>query len=89
MRKVPRKFTYPWGSGVIIEEASYSGEYHEPSVQLLEYDDGSQSIRFCYYNHSGRFQRNPLMMRKSELKRLKAALKRTPKLRRLLRSLVE
>ena len=82
-----------WGSGEIVEEASYTGEYHEPCIQLMQYTDGaaagSFSIRFCTYNHEGRFQRSPLMIGPDELEGLRAALRQTPRLRELLRRLVE
>ena len=38
MRKVPRPFKMPWGKGMVVEEASISSRYHEPTVQLLEFD---------------------------------------------------
>ena len=92
-RTLPRPFTYQWGSGQIVEEAAYTAEHHEPSIQLLEYDDGeasgSWSIRFCFYNPRGHFQRSPLVIGDDELKGLRAALKKTPKLRKLLRRLAE
>ena len=72
----------------MIEEASYYGKYHEPCLQLLELADGSQSIRFCYYSR-GRFQRAPLMIPKDELKKLQRALKKAPRLQRLLKPLIK
>lgn len=92
-RKVPRPFEMHWGSGEIVEEATYGSEYHEPAIQLLEYTDpqmaGSFSIRFCSYNHRGAFQRSPLMVGQRELEGLRAALHQTPRLRELLRQLVD
>jgi hypothetical protein len=92
-RKLPRPFTMHWGTGNITEEASFPGECHEPTIQLLEYAEGpaagSISIRFCYYSHDGRFQRSPLMMSEEELEGLRSSLAKAPKLRALLRRLVE
>jgi hypothetical protein len=92
-RKLPRPFTMHWGSGLITEEASYTGEYHAPCIQLLEYTEGeaagSKSIRFCYYGHDGRFQRSPLMIGETELDDLRKALDDAPQLKALLRRLVE
>ena len=34
-RAVPREFNFHWGSGQIIEEAAYVGQYAEPAIQLL------------------------------------------------------
>jgi hypothetical protein len=54
----------------------------------LEYDDGSFSVRFCSYTHSGRFQRNPLMVSADDMKGLARALKEAPRLRKLVGGLV-
>lgn len=82
----------PWGSGEIVEEARFAGEYHVPAIQLLRYTDGdaagSVSIRFCYYSHQGRFQRGPLMLGEEEIDGLREALAEAPQLRELLRRLV-
>ena len=68
----------------MVEEASVNGEWHEPTIQLLESDDGDLSVRFCSYTHSGRFQRNPLVVSADDLAALSAALDQTPRLRELL-----
>ena len=92
-RSLPRPFTYHWGSGQIVEEAVYTGQHHEPAIQLLEYDEGEAaggwSIRFCFYSREGRFQRSPLVVGDDELAGLRAALQQTPRLRALLKRLVE
>ncbi len=91
-RTLPRPFNYHWGGGQIVEEASFNAEHHEPAIQLLEYEgdlDGTWSIRFCFYNPRGMFQRSPLVVGADEIKGLRTALKKTPKLRRLLKKLVE
>ena len=91
-RKLPRPFEMHWGSGEIVEEASYEGEYHEPTIQLMVYTDGeaagSFSVRFCTYNHAGRFQRSPLMLSEEDIDGLRAALQETPRLREILQRLV-
>jgi hypothetical protein len=89
-REVPRPFAFHWGGGQIVEEASYVGEHVEPAIQLLEYEGhpGSYGIRFCYYNHNGRFQRSPMMIDgEDSFAGLRAALKETPTLRAMLRKL--
>jgi hypothetical protein len=92
-RKVPRPFTMHWGSGVIAEEASFSAQWSEPAIQLMEYAEGEAaggwSIRFCSFNHAGRFQRSPLMIGDDSIEGMRDALKRTPRLRELLQRLVE
>jgi hypothetical protein len=82
-----------WGTGEIVEEASFEGEYHEPCIQLLVYTDGEAaggfSVRFCTYNHAGRFQRSPLMVGADDIEGLRLALRETPRLREILRQLVD
>ena len=88
-RAVPRPFAFHWGSGEIIEEASFRGKYTEPAVQLLEYEGGGEyGIRFCYYSLDGRFQRSPMMLDSEDtLEGLRAALRKTPKLRAMIKRL--
>jgi hypothetical protein len=82
----------PWGRGEIVEEATYEGEHHEPAIQLLEYREGEAaghlSVRFCFYNHAGRFQRSPMMLNEDDIDGLRAALEQSPRLKMLLRRLV-
>lgn len=84
----PKTFSLHWGTGVISEEAQISSEYHRPTIQLLEFTEGaargSREIRFCFYDHSGRFQRSPLIIDGGDIPALRDALKATPKLKRLL-----
>jgi hypothetical protein len=88
-RTIPRPFTLRWGSGVIAEEAAYVGQHHEPALQLLEFEDGSLSVRFCYYDHAGPAQAgSPLVVSNDEIAGLKKALAQTPRLRALLREMV-
>ena len=87
-RTVPRPFSLHWGNGRIVEEATYAGEHHQPSLQLLEFEDGSAAVRFCYYDRAGRFQRSPLIVSNDEIAGLKDALAAAPRLRSLLRELV-
>jgi hypothetical protein len=91
-RSVPRPFEMHWGRGQIVEEAAWAGEHHEPAIQLMRYEDGeaagTESIRFCFYNHSGQFQRGALIVDEQAIAGLRAALKKTPRLRALLRKLV-
>jgi len=87
-RKVPRPFKLHWGGGVISEEASTETPFHEPTIQLLKFDDGSYSIRFCSY-HGSSFARMPLIVSEEHLKGLAKAVRKNPELRGLLRKLVD
>jgi hypothetical protein len=82
-----------WGSGQITQEASFTGAHKEACIQLMEYTDGEAtggwSIRFCYYSRDGRFQRGPLMLDAADLDGLRQALIGAPRLRALLRTLLE
>ena len=71
-----------------MEEASYVGEHHQPALQLLEYEDGTHSVRFCYYNHAGRFQRSPLILGPDDVKELRESLEDAPRLRSFLAELL-
>lgn len=86
-RALPRPFTLHWGKGEIVEEATYLGRYHQPSIQLLQFEDGSVELRFCYYDRLGRFQRSPLILGMDDLAGLRRALATSPRLRALLRKL--
>jgi hypothetical protein len=92
-RALPRPFTMHWGSGLITEEASFAGQYKEARIQLMEYTDGEAaggwSIRFCYYSPDGRFQRGPLMVDEKDIAGLHESLANAPKLRAILKRLVE
>src|SRR5947209_10607189 len=86
-RELPRPFQVPWGGGRIVEEVYVESEHHVPTVQLLEYEDGSLSVRFCSYSHTGRFQRNPMMASAEDLEALGRALQQAPRLQRLVAAL--
>ena len=88
-RTTPRPFDLHWGRGQIVEEATYSGEHHEPAMQLLLFDEGYEAVRFCYYDHAGRFQRSPLIVSSSEMDGMREALRKTPRLREFLRRLAD
>lgn len=87
-RPIPREFNLHWGNGQIIEEASVEGQHHQPSIQLLEFKDGSLSVRFCYYNKQGRYQRGPLMVGEEDISSLRDAIAENYRLRAILRELV-
>ena len=87
-----KTFSLHWGSGIVEEEARIDTAYHRPTIQLLKFTEGkakgSYEIRFCTYDHSGRFQRMPLIIDERDLAPLRRALKSTPKLRKLLTQLL-
>ncbi|HTW89217.1 MAG TPA: hypothetical protein VMD75_14545 [Candidatus Binataceae bacterium] len=87
-----KSFSLHWGSGVVEEEVQSAGPYHRPTIQLLKFLDGEAAgtwqIRFCYYDHAGRFQRSPLIIGNDDLPKLRAALMKAPRLRALLKRLV-
>jgi len=83
MRKVPRPFKMPFGKGMVVEEASITSKYHEPTIQLLKFDNGDKVIRFCSYN-KGKFNRSPLMMDEKDLRKLGNAIKREKEMSKLI-----
>lgn len=88
-RLIPRPFSFHWGGGQIVEEATFVSEHHEPTIQLLEYEDGSLSIRFCSYGHRGQFMRSPMMAGEDDLNGLREALTSCPRLHALLKGMVD
>ncbi len=91
-RKIPRPFAFHWGGGQIVEEVSIKtgpeGESEEPTIQLLEYKDGSEQLRFCVY-HKTRFSRIPLLLSREEIKALSKEVKGNSRIRELLQTLVK
>lgn len=91
-RSLPRSFSYHWGTGQIVEEASAPNEYYEPAIQLLVPEggehDGEEHLRFCFYSANGAFQRSPLVVDLRDLAALRASLDQAPRIRELLRQLV-
>jgi hypothetical protein len=87
----PKTFSLHWGSGVIAEEVQIVTEHHRPTIQLLEFTagaaKGTREIRFCFYDHHGRFQRSPLIFDEQDIPALRAALEAAPNLKRLLAKL--
>lgn len=87
-RPIPRAFSFPWGNGQIVEEVSFRGQHHEPTIQLLEFTNGFELVRFCSYTLSGRFERNSWIASHPELDGLKSELKMAPRLRSLISRLL-
>jgi hypothetical protein len=87
-----KTFSLHGGRGVVEEEAQIDTPYHRPTIQLLKFTagkaKGSYELRFCTYDHSGRFQRMPLIIDERDLAPLRKALRGTPQLRKLLTQLL-
>ena len=88
-RRLPRRFAFHWGEGYIVEEASVKCTIHadghmhswEPTIQLLQYDDETEEVRFCVY--SGRkFTRMPPIMDIDAMRALSKKLEKTVLLRK-------
>jgi hypothetical protein len=91
MREKPKSFTFHWGTGVVEEEVQIASRYHRPTIQLLKFTEGaakgSREIRFCHYDHHGRFQRSPLIIAEEDLGALSRALDEAPRLKAMLKKL--
>ena len=79
----------PWGNGQVVEEVSAHDEYKEAVIQLIEWDEGGETLRFCQYWPDGRFQRQPLMLEAESLPAMRAALQANSRVFDLVRRLVE
>ncbi len=86
MRKIPRPFKMPFGSGMVVEEVSITSKYHEPTIQLLKFENGDKAIRFCSYN-KGRFSRSPLMIDEKDLRQLRSEIVKGKEIRKLISQL--
>ncbi len=83
MRKVPRPFKMPWGNGMVVKEVSISSQYHEPTIQLLQFDNGNSAIRFCSHN-KGKFSRSPLIIDEKDLRKLGNVIKKEKEISKLI-----
>ena len=92
-RRIPRPFHLLWGDGRIIEEAAIDGGLHAPAIQLMRYENGEKAgqlaVRFAAYDPEGELERHPLIVNERELRPLRRELEQAPRLRALLRRLVE
>jgi len=76
-RTVPRPFSLPEGNGLVAEEVFTKERSREPAIQLLEYDDGKRSLRFCFYTDA-KYQRTPLILTEEEIEKLAKEIKKNP-----------
>jgi len=76
----------PWGKGMVVEEVSITSKYHEPTIQLLKFENGDKAIRFCSYN-KGRFNRSPLIIDEKDLRRLRSEMVKGKEIRKLISQL--
>jgi hypothetical protein len=87
-RERMRTAATPWGTAVVLEEATVpqrAGEKRFKVVtQLLETRDGERLVRFAYAT-AGSTRRGPVTMQARDLERLRAALERAPALAEVLR----
>ena len=87
-----KRFSLHWGSGIIEEEIQITTQHHKPTIQLLKFLEGDAAgaleIRFCHYDHRGRFQRSPLIINVDDLEALRSELDQAPQLKSLLSTLL-
>ena len=92
-RRIPRPFNLVWGSGRVIEEAAVEGGLHAPALQLLHYEEGEKkgqlAIRFAAYDPDGELERRPLIVNEREIAAMRRELEGAPRIRALLKRLLE
>jgi hypothetical protein len=75
--------TTAFGKAQVTEEVTLkqraNGKQFSTLVQLLEDEKGEWFVRFAYAT-DGTARRGPVTLRRADLERLRAALKKTPKL---------
>jgi len=71
---------------MVVEEVSITSKYHEPTIQLLKFENGDKAIRFCSYN-KGRFNRSPLIIDEKDLRRLRSEIVKGKEIRKLISQL--
>ena len=84
-RRLPRPFKLPWGKGQVVEEVSVVHDHWRPTIQLLEYEDGSLSVRFCVYSPEGRFRRQTPIWMAEDFDAFRMELEDAPRLQALVR----
>jgi hypothetical protein len=91
-RTIPRPFSFEWGKGQVVEEVSIRVEMKdhswEPAIQLLRFEDGFETLRFCVF-HGKRFSRMPLLISPDELAVLFGAASKHPLIRAHLKKSVK
>jgi hypothetical protein len=91
-RAVPRPFSFEWGKGQVVEEASVKVQMDnhswEPAIQLLRFEDGSETLRFCVF-HGKQFSRMPLLASSDELAALFKEASKHPQIRTRLKNSAE
>jgi hypothetical protein len=79
--------TTPWGKASSVEEVSIPQRVGEKRfttrVELLESTTGERLVRFSYAS-DGTARRGPVTLRRRDLAKLRAALRRTSELRKVL-----
>jgi len=69
-RSIPRPFSFEWGKGQVMEEASIKVQMNnhswEPAIQLLQFEDGFETLRFCVFQGK-QFSRMSLLISRDEL----------------------
>ncbi len=82
-RILPRPFSFHFGKGMVIDEVSIHTPYHEPTIQLLQFDSGEKTLRFCVY-HGKTFSRVPLLIDVKDWKKLLTAARQSPEIKKYL-----
>ena len=68
---------------MVVEEVSVAHEHWQPTMQLLEYEDGSLGVRFCFYSPTGRFRRSPAIWMEEDFDTFAEVLEEAPRLQAL------
>jgi hypothetical protein len=87
---IPRPFDFKqWGKGEVVEEAAIDYEDWAPAVQVLEFENGQEVLRFCYYAKSGKLAPRALNINDDDITNIREEIKKNPRVRKLLQRLLE
>ncbi len=89
-KEIPRPFNFKkLGKGEIIEEVAVEYEDWAPAIQVLEFENGQKVLRFCYYAKSGELAPRALYVDNTDVANLREEMKKKPRVRKFLQSLLE
>ena len=87
--EIPRAFNFDKiGKGEIVEEAGVEYDEWAPTIQVLEFENGQEVLRFCYYTQSGKLAPRALYLDKTDIANLREEIKNKPLVKKFIQNLL-